>query len=55
MSHSPTPVGLRGTVRYLPQLEALRGWAILLVVAFHALGFIDGAASENGLSADSPF
>lgn len=47
--------GLRQPMRYVPELESLRGWAILLVVAFHMLGLIDGAASENGLPGDSPF
>lgn len=46
--------GLRTPSRYMPQLESLRGWAILLVVAFHAFGLSDGAASVNGLPADSP-
>lgn len=55
MSYSPALIGLRTQARYIPQLEALRGWAILLVVAFHALGIIDGAASENGLPDHSPF
>jgi peptidoglycan/LPS O-acetylase OafA/YrhL len=55
VSHLPSCAGLRGQARYIPQLEALRGWAILLVVAFHALGSSDGAATENGLPADSPF
>lgn len=55
MSHSPALVGLRTQARYIPQLEALRGWAILLVVAFHMLGSIDGPLSENGLPEGSPF
>ncbi|MBB2494411.1 acyltransferase family protein [Aquipseudomonas ullengensis] len=46
MSSSPALAGLRSPARYIPQLEALRGWAILLVVMFHYFGILtsDGAA-----------
>jgi peptidoglycan/LPS O-acetylase OafA/YrhL len=36
------PVGVATTTSYLPELESLRGWAILLVMAFHVDGFILG-------------
>lgn len=51
----PTPLtGLRQPSAYISELESLRGWAILLVVAFHYVGIlIDGSAS--GLPQDAPF
>lgn len=33
--------GLRQPAAYLPQLESLRGWAILLVVLFHYVGILN--------------
>lgn len=43
--------GLRQPSTYLPQLESLRGWAILLVVAFHFYGILlDGSVQ---LSSDT--
>lgn len=38
------PAGIRPSASYSPELEALRGWAILLVFLFHA----DGAVIGNG-------
>ena len=46
--------GLRVPARYIPQLESMRGWAILLVVAFHYDGILFSGSSEN-LPADSSF
>jgi peptidoglycan/LPS O-acetylase OafA/YrhL len=53
MNGSAVPAGLRNPTRYIPQLESLRGWAILLVIAFHYFGILrdDGT---GGLPADSP-
>ena len=34
--------GLRQPGQFMPELESLRGWAILLVVAFHYFGIITG-------------
>lgn len=36
------PVGVATSISYLPELESLRGWAILLVMAFHVDGFMLG-------------
>ena len=36
------PVGIRRDTPYSPELESLRGWAILLVFLFHADGAITG-------------
>lgn len=47
------PKGLRTPARYIPQLEALRGWAILLVVGFHYFGILLGGGTK-GLPEDSP-
>lgn len=41
------PVGVATTARYLPELESLRGWAILLVVAYHLDGFMLGLARHG--------
>ena len=46
MGDSVTPAGLRNPTRYIPQLESLRGWAILLVIAFHTLAFFAAMAPE---------
>jgi peptidoglycan/LPS O-acetylase OafA/YrhL len=46
--------GLRSPARFIPQLESLRGWAILLVVTFHYFGILSSASSA-GLSAQAPF
>ncbi len=40
MGGSSAPAGLRSPQRYLPQLESLRGWAIILVVLFHYVGIL---------------
>lgn len=40
MREDPLQAGLRTPLRYLPQLESLRGWAILLVVLFHYFGIL---------------
>ncbi|MBD9679919.1 acyltransferase [Pseudomonas sp. PDM18] len=37
---SDSPAGLRQPGSYLPELESLRGWAILLVVGFHYFGVL---------------
>lgn len=47
------PAGLRNPRGYIPQLESLRGWAILLVIAFHYFGILRDD-SAGGLAADSP-
>lgn len=45
------PAGLRNPTGYIPQLESLRGWAILLVIIFHYYGVLIGdgvfPAQEN--------
>jgi len=46
--------GLRVPARYIPELESLRGWAILLVVVFHYDGILFSGSSE-GLPADASF
>lgn len=46
--------GLRTPERYIPQLESLRGWAILLVIAFHFFGILGGDYSTNGLPESAP-
>ena len=43
-SDLPVPTGIRDAAHYMPQLEALRGVAILLVFFFHA----DGLLSPTG-------
>jgi peptidoglycan/LPS O-acetylase OafA/YrhL len=49
------PVGVATTTGYLPELEALRGWAILLVMAFHVDGFMLGLGRQAAmLSTTSP-
>lgn len=40
MSQVEAAVGLRQPGKYIAQLESLRGWAILLVVAFHYVGIL---------------
>ncbi|MFG0382625.1 acyltransferase family protein [Pseudomonas sp. zbq_18] len=44
--------GLRQPSAYIPQLESLRGWAILLVVAFHFFGILRGESLQ--LPEESP-
>lgn len=39
---SARPPGIRASASFLPELESLRGWAILLVFLFHADGVIIG-------------
>lgn len=39
--------GIRGEADYLSQVDALRGWAILLVFLFHAWGIAGGQADES--------
>ena len=36
------PAGLRASASFFPELESLRGWAILLVFLFHADGIVTG-------------
>lgn len=52
-STSPAVAGVRNPTRFIPQLESLRGWAILLVVGFHYFGILQGGATK-GLPEDSP-
>lgn len=47
MSRSPALAGLRSPARYIPQLEALRGWAILLVVMFHYFGILTSGGATG--------
>ena len=44
--------GLRQPNAYIPQLESLRGWAILLVVSFHFYGILLGDTGQ--LSNETP-
>ncbi|QKE65779.1 acyltransferase [Aquipseudomonas campi] len=44
--------GLRQPGQFIPELESLRGWAILLVVAFHYFGIMTGGTEP--LASDSP-
>ncbi|MFI8746542.1 acyltransferase family protein [Pseudomonas sp. NPDC077186] len=53
MDSSSAPAGLRSPQRYLPQLESLRGWAIILVVSFHYVGIL-GTGGRYSLEG-SPF
>lgn len=39
---STRPAGIRASASFFPELESLRGWAILLVFLFHADGAITG-------------
>lgn len=48
MKQIEATVGLREPARFIAQLESLRGWAILLVVAFHYVGILF-ANSATGL------
>lgn len=54
MREDPSQTRLRAPLRYLPQLESLRGWAILLVVLFHYFGILsrgdNSALQEGGFS-----
>lgn len=52
MSQADALVGLRRPGRFIAQLESLRGWAILLVVAFHCLGILISDSAE-GLPKDA--
>lgn len=42
MSGLAVPAGLRNPSGFIPQLESLRGWAILLVIVFHYYGILIG-------------
>lgn len=53
MSSPAALMGLRSPTRYMPQLEALRGWAILLVVVFHYFGILFNGGA-GGLPESSP-
>jgi peptidoglycan/LPS O-acetylase OafA/YrhL len=53
MSGLAVPAGLRNPRGFIPQLESLRGWAILLVIAFHYFGIMRDD-STGSLAADSP-
>lgn len=55
IGHSAQPAGLRNTTRFIPELESLRGWAILLVVIFHYFGVLldNKTAGANGLPESS--
>jgi peptidoglycan/LPS O-acetylase OafA/YrhL len=52
MKHIDATVGLREPIRFIAQLESLRGWAILLVVAFHYVGILC-TNSATGLPEES--
>lgn len=51
---APAIDGLRRPALYLPELESLRGWAILLVIGFHYFGILYGDRGDHGLGADAP-
>jgi len=51
---TPAIDGLRRPAHYLPQLESLRGWAIILVIGFHYFGILFGDRGDSGLGADAP-
>lgn len=50
MTSSDGREGLRQPASYMPELESLRGWAILLVVGFHYFGILNLAVRP-----DNPF
>lgn len=52
MGSAPGMAGLREPGQFMPELESLRGWAILLVVAFHYFGIITG--DTDPLPSDAP-
>lgn len=52
---APAIDGLRRPAYYLPELESLRGWAILLVIGFHYFGILYGDRGDHGLGGDAPF
>ncbi|WP_444437317.1 acyltransferase family protein [Pseudomonas sp. A6] len=51
---SQTIEGLRRPAHYLPELESLRGWAVLLVIGFHYFGILFGDRGDHGLGAAAP-
>ena len=42
------PVGVRRSTAYFPELESLRGIAILLVYVFHLAGAVDPSGTRPG-------
>lgn len=42
-----SPAGIRASESYLPELESLRGWAILLVFLYHADNALLDAARQG--------
>ena len=51
----PVPVGVRRSAHYFPEIESLRGIAILLVVLFHANGFVAPPADPPGSRVSLPW
>jgi peptidoglycan/LPS O-acetylase OafA/YrhL len=43
----PRPAGIRKSAAYSPELESLRGWAILLVFLFHTISGVTGVATSD--------
>jgi peptidoglycan/LPS O-acetylase OafA/YrhL len=44
------PPGLGHATQYWPEIESLRGIAIILVLLFHVVGFVDGAGGRPGFN-----
>jgi peptidoglycan/LPS O-acetylase OafA/YrhL len=55
MSKSSAPVGIRPTTPYLPELESLRGLAIVLVYTFHLDRFVVNVLSQIEASVVTPW
>lgn len=47
MSVPVTPEGMRHPSSYLPEIEAWRGWAIMLVILFHYLGILNSRTHQS--------
>jgi peptidoglycan/LPS O-acetylase OafA/YrhL len=43
----PRPAGIRKSATYSPELESLRGWAILLVFLFHTISGVTGVLASD--------
>lgn len=50
MKPSESASGLRDPGSFIPEMESLRGWAILLVVAFHYFGILHGEHQPTDIS-----
>ena len=46
MTPHETPEGLRRPSSFIPELEAWRGWAFLLVLLFHYIGVLGGGKAD---------